>query len=290
MSLKQQNENNLIEMTLDDAKYSETINHLVIKKFFYDNLPISNEVIKIEQELKIGNRIADIHVELKNGKRVVIEIQHSKISSPEIIQRTREYNQEGEHVLWILDGEGPYDKKPKNEDWVFTSTAENQLHSMYRGRVYYMNAAKEGVLAALYALHFTPYFENKISSFGAKYFRKSKIKRSIVCNEIHSLELTLFRHKGFKLARFMDKNLKDSCISEVVHFIDAFVAYYYKNPNDVEKLAPKGLTLGILIKKFHAKYGLYLLFEVLRSLKFLSSPDAIFMFNEKYWFQKCILP
>lgn len=276
-------------MTLDNVKHSETLNHLIIKKYFYDNLPVSNEIKKIEQEIKIGNRIADIHVELKNRKRIVIEIQHSKISSPELIKRTKEYNQEGEYVLWILNGEGPFDKKPKNENWVFTSAAENQLHAMYRGRVYYMNAAKEGLLAPLYALHFTPYFENKISSFGAKYYKNSKKKRSVVCNEIQSLELTLFRHKNFKLAGFIDKNLKESCISEVVHFIDAFVAYQNKNSDEVEKLTPKGLTLGILIKKFHAKYGLYLLFDVLRSLKFLTSADAIFMFNEKYWFQKCIL-
>ena len=289
MSLKKFLKKELIDMILENVKHSETINHLLIKRYFYDNLPVSNEVKKIEQEIKIGNRIADIHLELKNGKKIVIEIQHSKISGPEISQRTKEYNQEGEHVLWILDGEGPYDKMPKKEEWVFTSAAENQLHSMYRGRVYYMNAAKDGLLAPLYALHFTPYFENKISSFGAKFYRKSKIKRSVVCNEIHSLELTLFRHKGFKLAMFMDKNLKDLCTSEVYAFIDAFIAYQNKNSDEVEKLSPKGLTLGILIKKFHAKYGLYLLFDVLRSLKFLTSADAIFMFNEKYWFQKCIL-
>ncbi|MFX1337982.1 MAG: competence protein CoiA family protein [Promethearchaeota archaeon] len=278
-----------MNMILDDVEYSETINHLLIKKYFFDNLSVSNNITKIEQEIKIGNRIADIHVELKNGKKVVIEIQHSKISSPEIIQRTKEYNEEGKHVLWILDGAGPFDKKPKNEDWVFTSSAENQLHIMYRGRVYYMNAAKEGIMAPLYALHFTPYFENKISSFGAKYFKKSKKKRSVVSNEIHSLELTLFRHKGFKLARFTDKYLKDSCTSEVIHFIDTFIAYQNKKPNEVEGLTPNGLTLGIIIKKFQAKYGLYLLFDVLRSLKFVNSADAIFMFNEKYWFQKCII-
>jgi hypothetical protein len=277
-------------MTLEDIEHSETTNHLLIKKYFYDNLPVSNEITKIEQERKIGGRIADVYIELKNGKCVVIEIQHSKINSPEIIQRTKEYNQEGLHVLWILDGAGPFDKKPKNEQGVFTSSAEIQLHTMYRGRVYYMNAAKEGLLAPLYALHFTPYFENKMSSFGAKYYKKSKKKRSVVCNgDIPSLELTLFRHKGFKLARFMDKNLKDACTSEIITFIDAFNAYQTKNPNKIKKVCPNGLTLGMLIMKFHAKYGLFLLFDVLRSLKFLSSADAIFMFNEKYWFQKCIL-
>ncbi len=274
-------------MTLEDVKHSETINHLVLKKFFYDNLSVYNEINNIQQEIKIGNRIADIYVELKNGKKIVIEIQHSKISSSEIIQRTKEYNQEGDFVLWVLEGKG-FDRKPKNEDWVYTSSAENYLHEIYQGRVYYMNAAKEGLLAPLYALHFTPYFENKISSFGAKYFKKSKNKRSVVYNEVHSLELILFRHKGFKLARFKDKNLKELCTSEVINFINAFNSYQSRNPDELRKLSPNGLTLGILIRKFRENFGLYLLFDVLRSLKFVSSADAIFMFNEKYWLDKYI--
>ena len=65
--------------------------------------------------------------------------------------------------------------------------------------------------------------------------------------------------------------------------------YQNKYPNEVEKISPKGLTLGILIKKFQEKFGIYLLFDVLRTLKFVNSADAIFMFNEKYWLKKCIL-
>ena len=58
-------------MSLDKSKYSETIDHLLIKKFFYDNLPVANEIKTIEQEIKIGNRIADVYLELKDGKTVV---------------------------------------------------------------------------------------------------------------------------------------------------------------------------------------------------------------------------
>ena len=102
-------------MAVNKRQYSETIDHLLIKNFLTDNIPLENDVKKIDQEIKIGNRIADIFIELTNVKKIVIEIQHSRISKADLIQRTKEYNEQGLHVLWILDGTGPYDRKPQNE-------------------------------------------------------------------------------------------------------------------------------------------------------------------------------
>ncbi|TFG30176.1 MAG: hypothetical protein EU532_01690 [Promethearchaeota archaeon] len=282
--------NELIEMSLENVKYSETVDHLLIKNFFYDNIPLANEIKNIEQEIKIAKRIADVFIELKNGKKIVIEIQHSKITKPDLIQRTNEYNQEGIYVLWILDGKGPYDRKPRNESEIFISASEKELHKLYKGRVYYINAGEEGILAPVYALHFPAYFENKKSSFGFDYYKQSKTKYASVFSEIPSLQLNLYINKGFKLARFFDKNIKQHCISEMIRFLDAFVAFQTKKPAEAKRLCPDGLLLGLIIQKFHSKYGLYLIFDVLRTLKFLTVRDARFMFQKELWFQKCILP
>ena len=276
-------------MTLKNVKYSETIDHLLIKKFFYDNIPLMNEVKLIDQEIKVGNRVADVYIELKNGKKVVIEIQHSKISKISLIQRTREYNMEGFHVLWVLDGEGPYDRTAKNRDMVFISLSEIELQSLYKGRVYYINASEDGIKVPVYALHFSPYFQKKISTNGIIYYKKSKNKISTVLGNITSLKLTLYRYKGFKLARFLDENLKTKCKTEVLQFLDTVIAYRISKPIKAKKIFRNGLLLGTLIIKF-VNYGLYLLFDVLRQLKILRIKDAQFMFNEELWFRKCILP
>ncbi len=277
-------------MTLKNVKYSETIGHLLIKKFFYDNIPLVNDVKLIDQEIKVGNRVADVYIELKNGKKVIIEIQHSKISKASLIQRTREYNQEGFHVLWVLDGEGPYDRTPKNRDVVFISSSEIELQSLYKGRVYYINAAEDGIKAPVYALHFSAYFQKKISTNGIKYYKKSKNKNSTILGKIPSLKLTLFRYKGFKLARFLDENIRIKCTSEVLQFLDNIAAYRIIKPVKAKKNFPDGLLLGTLIRKFVNQYGLYLLFDVLKHLKILRIKDARYMFNEELWFRKCILP
>lgn len=289
MSLKELIGDISTEMTLEKEKYSETIDHLLIKKFLYENIPLVNDVKSIRQEIKVGNRIADIYVELKNGKKVAIEIQHSKIAKSKFIERTNDYNINEVHVLWIIDGQGPYNKNPKNEDEVIISVSEKELYSMYRGRVYYINVDYDGIKSPVYALYFTPFFDKKVSSFGFKYYKRSKSKQSIVYSEISSLKLNLFRNKSFKLARFLDENLKNTCITEVVQFLNGYTAYYKEKKNESKNLFPNGLPIGILIKKFQEKYGLYLLFDVLRYLKFLTVRDARYMFEKEHWFQKCIL-
>lgn len=276
-------------MNVENYKYSETIDHLLIKKFFYENIPLENAINVIEQEIKIGNRIADVYIELKKGKKVAIEIQHSRISKSELVQRTKEYNQYGVHVLWILDGDGPYNRKPLNENGIIITATEKELHSMYSNRVYYTNATSSGITTPVYALHFVPYIERKISSYGIIYYKQSKNKRSVVCCEIPSFKLTLLRHRGFKLARFFDQNLKNLCITEVVQFLNNYTFYRETNFKEANKIFPEGLPLGVLIKKFQAKYGLYLLFDTLRYLKFLRLQDGRFMFEKDFWFRKSIL-
>ena len=104
--------------------------------------------------------------------------------------------------------------------------------------------------------------------------------------DVPSLKLTVFRNRGFKLASFLDKDPKSACIDDVERFLDSFIAYRNSNYNKFRKEFAKGLPLRILIRKFQVKYGLYLLFDVLRYFKYLRVRDADYMFIEGYSFNK----
>ena len=137
-----------------EVKFSESIEHIKIKKYLYDNIPIVNSIKNVEQEYRIGDQIIDLFVELEDGKKIAIEIQHSKIYRKDLLNRTRNYNQKGIYVLWILNGNGPYYYRiPKNEQGVIISSSERELHNMYQGRVYYINMAKERIIAPIYIIN-----------------------------------------------------------------------------------------------------------------------------------------
>ena len=95
-------------MNETEFKFSESIEHIKIKKYLYDNIPLINPIKNIEQEHRIGNQIIDLFVELEDSKKIAIEIQHSKIYKKDLLNRTRKYNQKDIFVLWILNGNGPY--------------------------------------------------------------------------------------------------------------------------------------------------------------------------------------
>ena len=66
-------------------------------KMWQDHFPSQTEkVFKYNDE----RRIADIYIEPKN---LILEIQHSKYTSIEIIERSNFYRQIGKTILWIVD-------------------------------------------------------------------------------------------------------------------------------------------------------------------------------------------
>jgi hypothetical protein len=100
------------------------------------------------------------------------------------------------------------------------------------------------------------------------------------------LSLKVFRNNGFQLARFEDQNIKKQCKSDLIHLLNAFVVYQSKNyqPSEVQ-----GLPLGFIIRKFSKLYGKFLLFDVLKELKFLKSQDIKYILNEELQFKKYLL-
>ena len=145
-----------------EDKKSESIEHMRMKLYFQDNLPNDNNITNIDLERMIGNRRADLYGELFDGKKFVIEFQHTKISPEELKEHTLDYSRKGIYVFWILNGI-TYNKLPINQDGIIVSIEEEQLQKMYKGRVYYMNMTKDGLLTPVYPLHFTKYFQYKIS-------------------------------------------------------------------------------------------------------------------------------
>jgi len=261
---------------LSDNK-AESFEHLRIKRFLLENLPENNDIKEIKEELALGNRIADIYVRLSSAKEVVIEIQHSKIVEEDLIRRTKDYTDMGYHTLWLLDGTS-HDRHPRIDE-VFAMKAELFLHDIYKGRIYFLNASKfEGITSSVYPLHYTYLQElRKARNGGYSYFRRSPTGRSVVPGTVPSLELTTFRNRGFKLARFTDQNVKDQCllsISKVLKAQDKILEALKEVGKD---LSPKEKLLTFLMTELQSKFGFHLIYNILRQLKEIEKTDFSYL-------------
>ncbi|MFX0148357.1 MAG: competence protein CoiA family protein [Candidatus Hodarchaeota archaeon] len=266
---------------------NESIEHSKIKKYLFDNIPLNNPIKVIEQEYRISDQVADIYIELIDHKKIALEIQHSKITRKDLINRTKNYNQKNIYVLWILNGNGPYYYRvPKNEQGVIISSSERELHRMYQGRLYYMNMAKDEIIAPIYSVHFASYYRKKITPYGTIQYKRSSIKRTIAWSLLPSLSLKIFKNVGLQLARFSDQSLKDQCKNDLIHLLNAFVVYQSQNSQSTKK---KGLPLGYVIRRFSKLYDKFLLFDVLRELKFLRNHDIKYILNKELQFRKYLL-
>ncbi len=262
-------------MIESNKKESESFEHIKIKDYFYDNLPLNNNIKIIKLEYSIGNRIADVYCKLENGKEVVIEIQHSMILSKDLVQRTKEYNGHSCYVLWVFNGSS-FERLPKIEDKIRILGFERISHILYRGRVYYINMTKSGVHSPVYPLHFANYYEHKISDYGFRYYKKSKTKKSVVPAEIPSLKLKLFKNKGYKLAGFYDDNIRKTCTKSLNQFLIDYEKVEEKVKN-IKKMKSHQKKLFIIVAMFGQQFGLYTLFDVLKRLKVVSKEDFHYM-------------
>ena len=89
-------------MIIPKKNEAESFEHLRIKDHFYTFLPLDNKIEVLKKEYPIGDRIADIYCKLSTGKKIVVEIQHSMILVKDLIQRTKEYNENNCFVLWAV--------------------------------------------------------------------------------------------------------------------------------------------------------------------------------------------
>ena len=256
-----------------------------MKLFFYENIPLSNKITRIEEEYKIQDQIIDIYVELANGNKIAIELQHSKISDTKLLERTLNYNKQGIYVLWILNGNS-FDRAPHNQDEIRISKLESKLHKVYNGRVYYINMESKGVLSGVYTLSYVPYFNIK----DVVYKKKATSKRCVYCQEITALELKCISGK-YKLAMFEDVNIRSHCETDIYQLLRNCCQDKLK-----EELTnnPKILIIPVIkiVSFLRDKYGFYLVYDVLKTSKNKSNKLKIarmgFMKDTEEKIRECI--
>jgi len=240
-----------------ESKFHKVIKFLLYKCIF-ENV---NLITERSIEKYFGNRIADIYFKFQSGQEVVVEIQNSKISVKEIIKRNIDYNKRGIYILWILHGEGNCvadSKYPQDVKEIKISLAENFLHRMYGGRVYYINLDiknNKASLSNLFALHFSkPLNKKRRDLFRTRY--NSYFFRDSNYTEIHNWNILCTEFSNFKIARFYDKNIK-SILKERI------ISYYILQKDKFHK--DKKLYKAIL-KHFKKKYGLYMILNAIIEL------------------------
>ena len=235
-----------------ESSFHKTIK-LLLYKHLYEN---DGSIVKRSLEKYFGNRYADVYFKFDTGKEVVVEVQNSKITVKDIIARTKDYNEKGIFVLWMLYGEGKCvasPKKPIDAKSIRVSLAENYLHRMYGGRVYYVNLEIRRNKASLktpFALHYSkPIKKKKQALFKNRY--DSYFIRDSNFTTIPNWNIMCTEFAGFKIARFYDKNIKSLLKENILNF--------YK----IEKkggISDKKFVREV-IRSFRKKYGLFLVYN-----------------------------
>jgi len=262
-------------MIISNKNEAESFEHLRIKEHFYTFLPLDNKIDVLKKEYPIGDRIADVYCKLSNGKKIVVEIQHSMILVKDLIQRTKDYNENNCFVLWVFNGSS-FERYPKIEDAVRILGFEKCCHSLYRGRVYYINMTKSGFHSPVYPAHFANNYDLKYSKSGFQFYHRSLTKKSFIPSYIPSLKIKMFRNMGFNLAGFYDDNVRNACLVEITQFLKDY-SVIEKEVKKIKKMRPNQKILYLIISIYGSKYGLNLLFNILNYLKVVSKKDLRYM-------------
>jgi len=255
-----------------------------MKAYWYLMFPKFNQISSKKVEYKIGDQIADVYFELHNGKKVVIECQNSQISRRKLIERTKNYTHKDIYVLWIFNGHGTCvseRKNPLNQDEVGVLGMEKRVHSLYGGRIYYMNVSGRKIIDSPFALHFSPFFRHKNSKFNyLGYDKYYKDKRSITLGRIPNYKIICIEAKGYKLARFTDKHVSTLCIEHIISCIKEICQKCLLEGKNVYDCIDIPLTS--LISKVKDRYGFYLPRLLLKKSNKIKRIKIEKLFDENY--------
>jgi hypothetical protein len=254
-----------------DGFEPETIEHKAMKSYWYEIFPNFNSIKFCQKEYWFDDQVADVYFETEDKFKIAIECQNSPITSKKLIERTKKYTEKEIYVLWIFNGLGTCvsDKKtPNNIDKIRVLGVEKKLQKIFGGRVYYMNIKGEKVIEEPYALHYSPYFEHRKSETSLyghdKYFREFQ---SATIGHIYSYKILCVDYGGYKLARFMDKNVSISCTEQ----LNLCINEYCKKKiieGDIEEGDDVKIPANYLIGLVKERFGYYLPYLILkRSMK-----------------------
>ncbi len=262
----------------------ETIEHKTMKAYWYVMFPKFNQVSLKKLEYKIGDQIADVYFELRNGKKVVIECQNSQISKRKLIERTKNYTSKGIYVLWIFNGHGTCvsDKKnPKIEEEVGVLGMEKRVHSLYGGRVYYMNVLGKKIVNPPFALHLTPFFKHKESEYNyLGYDKYYKDKRSTILGKIPDYKIICIEDKGYKLAQFTDKHVSTLCTEQINRHIRGICQKKILKGETINDMI--NISLKSIISEVKNQYGFHLPHLILKKSKKIKKISIIKLLDDKY--------
>ena len=268
----------------------ETIEHKTMKAFWYVMFPKFNRISAKKLEYKIGDQIADVYFELLNGKKVVIECQNSQISKKKLIERTKKYTHKNIYVLWIFNGLGTCvsDKKnPRNENEIGALGMEKRVHSLYGGRIYYMNVSGRTVINPPFALHLTPFFKHKESEYNyLGYDKYYKDKRSVILGKIPDYKIICIEEKGYKLARFTDKHVSTLCTKKIIQSIKSICQKRLFKEENLTGIIE--IPLSSIISEVKGRYGFHLPHLIIKKSKKIKKEKVEKLIDDNYNIQDVI--
>ncbi|MFX1418465.1 MAG: competence protein CoiA family protein [Promethearchaeota archaeon] len=262
----------------------ETIEHKTMKVFWYVMFPKFNSVNSKKLEYKIGDQIADVYFELKTGEKIVIECQNSQISKRKLVERTKNYTHKDIYTLWIFNGHGTCvsdRKNPQNADEIGVLGMEKRVHSLYGGRIYYMNVSGRKIINSPYVLHFAPFFEHKKSDYNyLGYDKYYKDKRSVVLGKIPNYKVLYMEVKGYKIARFSDKHVSSLCTEQIILGIKEICRRSLLNGKAIEDEIK--IPISSIISKLRNRYGFHLPYLLLKKSNKIKTISFEKSFNSNY--------
>jgi hypothetical protein len=263
---------------------SESLQHKAIKQLVFKYIRRYNrDVIESSCEKYLDSRRGDVYFKLRTGEEIVVEVQNSRISVREVLERMKDYTKKGIYVLWILSGSGnagASEKAPIHKKNIKISPVEFVLHKINRGRVYYVSIRtyKDKItLTPPYALHFSP-SDSKTRTIFKEGFSYYYIRNANVV-KIPSWSLPCADYT-FKVARFYDKNAATILKRDLWYHIQKqairlcdncrkrfkFLRRCTLGPScDFRPYQGKALFKRIL-SQFGGKYGKYMIIQALKSL------------------------
>ena len=263
----------------------ETIEHKTMKDYWYNIFPKFNPIYKREKEYWLEDQVADVYFETREEKKVAIECQNSPITSKKLIERTKKYAKKDIYVLWIFNGSGTCvseHKAPLNMDKVRVLGVEKRVQKLYGGRVYYMNVKGELTFEEPYALHYSPYFENQVSETSIyghdKYYKEFQ---STTHGYISTYKIVYNDYNGYKLARFMDKNVSISCTEQLLICINEYCNRKMREDN-LEEGEEVKIPVEYLIDLVKEEFGYYLPYLILKRSKRIKKVRSEKVLDDKY--------
>lgn len=175
------------------------------------------------QEVPVKNHRADVLYQDENG-HVVIEFQHSELSSIDIRERTEFYIQECGNIVWVFDYNDIEIKKERNRDYCYVADSKKFISAflayptipaaceifLHHKEQYFHVVNIDEKCQRFWAYTLTePYFKNYIAAIN--------VKGSSIPKEWHERRVLIDRVKSFN--EHTDKVIEQylQCIESVVN-------------------------------------------------------------------------